>query len=106
MLEVPGMLKSPGVLDTTEVLTPSDITGTGTLELVLENIGVLLAEMAGSDAILELEAMPEGRAVLVPGAVLEERVVLKPGGLPEAGATLELWVKAEALETKRTLLVP
>jgi hypothetical protein len=65
------------VLDTTGLLTPTDVTGTGMLGMVLENKGVLLEEMPELGARLELGALLEASVVLEPGTLLEVRAMLE-----------------------------
>lgn len=66
------------MLETTGVPTPTDVIRTAVLGAVLENKGVLLAEVPELGAIIEL------------GAMLEGRTVLEPRVLPELGVVLEL----------------
>jgi hypothetical protein len=65
------VLKGPGVLNTTRVLTARDVTGEDMPEIELEIIGGLLGEMTELGAMLEAGAMLKERAVLEPSALLE-----------------------------------
>jgi hypothetical protein len=71
------VLKVPGVLEKTGVLTPTDVIRTVVLGVVLENKGALLGELPELGAIIELGAMLQGKTVLEPGALLEPGAVLE-----------------------------